>query len=365
MIASLRLRTVLTAVAAASVVVAAALIGLLTLVVLRLNAQSGSVQEPSGGGFLYADAVSIDQVISLSFGVILPLSVLIVAAVTAAAWLVIGRLTRPYADAVTTLVEAEAEQERDVRLVPPSAPAETRDLFVAVNTLLDQVQASAESGNRFAANASHELRTPLATSRTLLQVALRDRPSDEAAVTFRRLLSVNDRMISITSALLELAAAEAHLSMSGVDLRELVAEQISELEAEIRERRVKVKLRLDPVRIIGNRQLLGQLLANLLRNAVIHNQDGGTLAVSLTASGTPVLAIENDGEHIPPELLQTLAEPFTRLHARTGAKGHGLGLSIAQRIAELHTVDLSLSSRPSGGLLVTLRFEGSSTQDEL
>ena len=89
------------------------------------------------------------------------------------------------------------------------------------------------------------------------------------------------------------------------------------------------------------------------------------MAVSLTAAGNPVLAIENDGEHIPPEQLQTLAEPFTRLHARTAANGHGLGLSIAQRIAELHTIDLSLSSRPSGGILLTLRFPGDSTSTAL
>lgn len=362
MIASLRLRTVLTLVAAATAAVAAALIGLTTLLVLTTRAVPSTVQE-SEGMVIYDNAVTVGQMTSLMFGVVLPVGLLLIGIVSVGTWFLLGRLTRPYADAVVTLSEAEAEQVLNVRLAPPNGPAETRELFTAVNTLLDQVQASAESGNRFAANASHELRTPLATSRTLLQVALRDQPSDDAAVTFRRLLSVNDRMISITSALLDLASAEAHLSMTEVDLRELVAGQISELEPDIRERRLKVRLRLDPVQVTGNPQLLRQLLSNLLRNAVLHNRDGGTVAVSLTAAGNPVLAIENDGEHIPPEQLQTLAEPFARLHARTTANGHGLGLSIAQRIAELHTIDLSLSSRPSGGLLLTLRFPGDSTPD--
>jgi two-component system sensor histidine kinase VanS len=69
-----------------------------------------------------------------------------------------------------------------------------------------------------------------------------------------------------------------------------------------------------------------------------------------------VLELENDGQVVPPELVESLTEPFVRGAGRVGARGHGLGLALVQSIADVHGADLQLTERGGGGLRVVLRI---------
>ncbi|HEY1316692.1 MAG TPA: ATP-binding protein, partial [Gaiella sp.] len=116
----------------------------------------------------------------------------------------------------------------------------------------------------------------------------------------------------------------------------------------------------DATRTIGSHALLLQLGTNLVHNAIVHNLPAqGTVWV--TTSVRPrsvVLAVENTGEKLTPQLAATLAEPFQRgtRRIRTDQAGVGLGLAIVKSITQAHDGILTLSPRAAGGLRVTVQL---------
>jgi two-component system sensor histidine kinase VanS len=110
----------------------------------------------------------------------------------------------------------------------------------------------------------------------------------------------------------------------------------------------------------GSRALLLQLTTNLVHNAIVHNlPEPG--AVWVTTSAHPeraVLTVENTGEHLAPQVVSTLAEPFVRgtERIRTDHAGVGLGLAIVERITQAHDGTLTLTPRAAGGLCVTVQL---------
>ena len=110
----------------------------------------------------------------------------------------------------------------------------------------------------------------------------------------------------------------------------------------------------------GDEVLLTQLLANLVRNAMRHNVPDGWFTVTVTAEGTVTVA--NSGPLVPPDTVDALFEPFHRGTAtRIPSSGAGLGLAIVRSITEVHGGTVTATSRPSGGLEVTVRLPRSAT----
>jgi signal transduction histidine kinase len=120
--------------------------------------------------------------------------------------------------------------------------------------------------------------------------------------------------------------------------------------------------KLSDARVAGNRQLIEQLVANLLDNAIEHNVTGGRIdLMTMTTEGQAILSVTNDGPVIATEELDRLRQPFQRLGAeRTShGAGHGLGLSIVYAIATAHEASLAVNPQPAGGLHVTISFPSS------
>lgn len=133
----------------------------------------------------------------------------------------------------------------------------------------------------------------------------------------------------------------------------------AELVARIRALARRAQPALPPVMTSGDLQLDERLVANLLDNALHHNQsDGWVKAWTGARDGRPTLLVVNTGPAIPLEQAAALAEPFRRLNSdRTGHKdGLGLGFSIVGAIATAHGADLHLMPRPSGGLEAEVSF---------
>ena len=275
----------------------------------------------------------------------LALAVLILLAFGLGWWLA-GQALRPVhemAAAARRLSSANLHQ----RLPLHQPRDELRDLGESFNALLDRLSAAFASQQRFVANAAHELRTPLAIQRATIQIGLGEpAPADDLAEVRDDLLTVNRRHEKLIDGLLLLARGERGLAqLDPVDLVDVAQDVLPPLAAQARQRGVELTVRTEPVVVDGDAVLLGQLLTNLLQNAIRYNHDGGRVEVRVARS---CIVVSNTGPVDPADAIDDLFEPFRRLHAdRTGsATGAGLGLSIVRSIASAH--DGTVTARPNG-----------------
>ena len=274
-------------------------------------------------------------------------------------WLLAGRMLAPLAR-ITEATRTAADGSLSHRIRLEGRSDEFRELADAFDAMLARLETHVAEQRRFAANASHELRTPLAITQTLLDVARKDPDRDQAQLV-ARLHDVNSRAIGVTEALLLLSRADQRtFTPERVDLS-LCAEDAAEtLLPEAEERGVTIETSGDAAPTLGSPALLQQLTTNLVHNAIVHNlPDGGTVWVRTVAGTDRVeLTVENTGERLSAPLVATLTEPFLRgaERTRTHEAGVGLGLAIADSITRAHDGTLTLTPRPTGGLVVTLHL---------
>jgi two-component system sensor histidine kinase VanS len=274
-------------------------------------------------------------------------------------WLLAGRILAPLTR-LTDVTRLAANGSLAHRIRLPGRSDEFRELADAFDTMLARLEAHVAEQRRFAANASHELRTPLATTQALLDVA-RNNPAQDPGELVERLRVVNTRAIDLTEALLLLSRADQRsFTRETVDLS-LLAEEAAETLLPLAEKHgVTIETSGDITPTVGSHALLLQVTTNLVHNAIVHNLPGqGSVRVTTGVHpDTVVLAVENTGESLTPQVVSTLVEPFQRgsERVRSGHSGVGLGLAIVDSITRAHDGTLALSPRPGGGLRVTVRL---------
>ncbi len=276
----------------------------------------------------------------------------------AGGWVLAGRMLAPL-DRIGHAAQLAAQGSLSHRVHLEGPRDEFRDLADVFDSMLEKLEANMTEQQRFAANASHELRTPLAISQALLEVARTD-PERDVDALIDRLQEVNVRAIELTEALLLLSRADRRsFTREQVDLS-LLAEEAVETLLPLAERRgVGIEVSGEAARALGNPPLLQQLITNLVHNAIVHNlpHDGLVTVRTHAQHDAVALVVENTGAVLSPVEVSTLAEPFQRGAARTRDDDHGgvgLGLAIAERIAQAHDGSLVLTARPEGGLNVTV-----------
>ena len=158
-------------------------------------------------------------------------------------------------------------------------------LGVLINTMLERLGRSFEQQARFTADASHELRTPLAVILSQVELAL-SRPREGPA--YRESLEACGRaalrMKSLVDDLLTLARADSgklELRVEPIDLARIAEESVALLEPLAQKRRSASVLKTSPAPLKGDPERLGQVLTNLLSNAIQYNQPGGQVIVSV------------------------------------------------------------------------------------
>ena len=277
----------------------------------------------------------------------------------AGGWILAGRMLAPLAR-ITDATRTAANGSLAHRIRLPGRSDEFRELADAFDAMLAQLEARVAEQQRFAANASHELRTPLAITQALLDVARND-PNRDSGELDERLRAVNARAIDLTEALLLLSrAGQRSFAREHVDLS-LIAEEAAETLLPLAEKHgVTIETPGDITPAIGSPALLLQMTTNLLHNAIVHNlPEHGTVQLSTAIrSGSVMLAVENTGAKLTPQLVSTLTEPFQRgtERVRGDHAGVGLGLAIVKSIAQAHDGTLTLTPRDAGGLCVTVQL---------
>jgi two-component system sensor histidine kinase VanS len=275
-------------------------------------------------------------------------------------WLLAGRMLTPLSRITdATRIAANGSLSHRIRL--PGRRDEFRELADAFDAMLARLEAHVAEQQRFAANASHELRTPLAVTQTLLDVARND-PNRDNGELVDRLHVVNTRAIDLTEALLLLSRADQRsFTREHIDLS-LIAEEATETLLPLAEQRgLTIEISGDTTPTIGSHALLLQMATNLVHNAIVHNlPEQGTVWVttSVDPKSSVVLAVENTGEKLTPQLVATLGEPFLRGpgRVRTEHAGVGLGLAIVKSISQAHDGTVTLTPRAAGGLRVTVQL---------
>lgn len=277
-------------------------------------------------------------------------------------WIIAGWVLRPL-QRINAAAEIAATGRLDHRIRLAGRNDEFRQLADTFDYMLDRLHDAFATQERFAANASHELRTPLAVTATMLEVARGDPEGQDYATLIDRLTITNQRSIALTEALLRLSDANAVTAASErVDLAEVTCAALAVHADDAEERCITFETRLDPAPTEGDPALLGQLVSNLVQNAVRHN-DARAYARIVTGrrrDGAAVVRVENTGMRYSVEDAQRLSEPFLRGAGRVartdGSRGHGLGLALVARIADVHHGRLTLAPREDGGLIATVTF---------
>lgn len=266
--------------------------------------------------------------------------------------LVVGRsVVRRAAEMERAL--AEVEQGRlGTRLLARPGGDEFDRLARRVNATLDRLEGTMAALRQVTDDIAHDLRTPLTRLRQRLESL--EGPEAEAAV------AECDRILEIFAALLRIAQIESgarRAAFANVDLN-AVMETVAELYASAAAERGQTLVSdLQPgVTMQGDRDLLTQMLANLVENAIRHGREGGRVALSLRPG--PEIIVADDGPGIPDTEKPLVFRRFHRLDAARSTQGAGLGLALVAAVAELHGLAVTLenaSAEAPPGLLVRLK----------
>jgi heavy metal sensor kinase len=280
----------------------------------------------------------------------------------AGGWLASSRILRPVA-AISATASAISATNLSRRIDPEGVDRELAGLARVLNATFDRLQAAFERQARFTADASHELRTPLAILRSHAELALsRPRTEAEYREALGACLRAAGRMTGLVEGLLTLARADAgklDLRRGPVDLRALVEESVSLFGPLARDKDVTLSTRLCPAEVSGDSLRLGQVVTNLLSNAVAYNRPGGQVVVRLEGSaGDIALAVSDTGCGIPAQDRPHIFERFYRVDkARSRASGgNGLGLAICKSIVEAHGGTIGFESEPGRGSTFWVRL---------
>ena len=243
-----------------------------------------------------------------------------------------------------------------------SAPTEVMPAIEALNRMLEQLRQSNEIQQRFLVNAAHQLRTPLAGLQMHLELLLRQDLSAEVRAEISGMHAATVRASHLANQLLALAKAEAKAENSSpastVDLYKLADSAAHDWVQRAIRRDIDLGFMLEHAQVAGDPMLLGELLDNLLDNALRYTHRGGAVTVRCGAElGQPYLSVEDNGPGIPPAAHGQVFERFYRIQGSPG-DGAGLGLAIVKEVAQRHRAALRLES-PNGngrGTRVIVRF---------
>ena len=273
-------------------------------------------------------------------------------------WFAVGVGLKPLARMAEILRQRDPDSLAPLALAP--LPRELEPMNAALNRLLLQVNQLLGREKRFIADAAHELRTPLAVLRIHTQNALQAPDVADREQALGQLEQGIERATRIVAQLLTMARLEpaaVPMDRAPVDLAVFLRNELAELTPLALDRQQELTFELDEAadyHLRADAPSLGILLQNLLSNAVQHTPAGGLIKVALLAEPQSIcLQVEDSGAGVPAEQREKL---FERFYRQGSGQGAGLGLSIVQRIVELHGGEIMLADAPAGGLQVGVRL---------
>jgi signal transduction histidine kinase len=258
------------------------------------------------------------------------------------------------------------QEDLSGRLPLSGADDELDRLARNLNAMLDRIAGLMEGIRQVSDNIAHDLRTPLTRLRNHAEHALQlDEGEAASRAALEQVIDEADGLIRIFNALLMIARAESQScgeSLADLDAAALVHDMAELYEPAAEESGVEWRVIAEgPLPFRGQRELIGQALANLIDNALKYGAPDlpgvkATIEISATGTDTGVeIAVADRGPGIPEQERTRVLERFVRLESSRSRPGSGLGLSLAAAVARLHGGQLRLEDF-SPGLRVVLTF---------
>ena len=254
--------------------------------------------------------------------------------------------------------ELDLEQPLDNDVYTELSP-----LLTAMDRQNREKEAVSNMRKEFSANVSHELKTPLTSISGYAEIMKNGmvRPAD-IPVFSERIYKEARRLITLVEDIIKLSKLDeesVELEKQEVDLYDLTREIVSRLSPQASQKNIRMELTGEPVKYVGIRQILDEMVYNVCENAIKYNNDGGrvTVWVGNTLEG-PKISVADTGIGIPKEHHERIFERFYRVdksHSKERG-GTGLGLSIVKHGALLHGAKVSVDSSPGRGTKIEMQF---------
>jgi two-component system OmpR family sensor kinase len=271
-----------------------------------------------------------------------------------------------------------AAGELSRRVIPATPRTEVGRLGLALNAMLERLEqafaertASEERLRQFLADASHELRTPLASIRGYAELFRMGATEDAAGteMAMRRIEEESKRMGILVEDLLTLARLdeEPELRRARVDLSVLARDAVEDARATAPERTISLSAP-DAAIASGDSHQLRQVLANLLRNALVHTPARTPVEVSVAQDdGMVTVSVRDHGRGLPAASQANLFDRFWRAGGGRGRgkAGAGLGLAIARGVVDAHGGQISAQNAAGGGALFVVRLPKSAPESDV
>jgi two-component system, OmpR family, sensor histidine kinase CiaH len=233
--------------------------------------------------------------------------------------------------------------------------------FLAKRTL-KPIEDALEAQSRFTADASHELRTPLTAMQTEIEVALRNPKFSKD--TAKKLLTSNleevAKLRALSEGLLRLARQDGIQELVPVELEQVAVDALNRVIPLAKNKKITVDNTVGKHKVLGDPQSLTELLVILMDNAIKYSEPKTLVIMSATKRGKLLeIQVTDQGQGIKASDLPHIFNRFYRADAsrtKQQVSGYGLGLSIAEKIAELHDGSISVQSAPGKGSTFSVKI---------
>ncbi len=278
-----------------------------------------------------------------------------------AMWWILSRMMLPLAR-ISRTAATIAAGDFAARIDLAEADSELVGMATTLNLMLDRLEKIRTSQARFNADVAHEILNPI--HGILLQADLaqqRPRTTDELARTVEHCRTLALRIQKLSEALLALSKAEsaANRPLGRLDLEPIVEEAATQVEELAQTRQVTIEVDSQSAQVVGNADLLHQVVVNLLANAIEYSPVGGHVEIAMArGGGRVVVRVTDHGEGIPVDQAEQVFERFFREDPSrvTTTGGHGLGLAICRSIMRGHGGDVIWHPTPGGGATFEVQF---------
>ncbi len=310
-----------------------------------------------------------EQAFTSAFGIAITVALGVsLAAAAFVSWFLVRRVARPVEE-LAAAAETVAGGTYAVEVPAEPFSRELEALSTSFAHMADRLAETEAGRTRLLADLAHELRTPLATLEAYID-GLEDGVVDGSAESYATMRGQVARMRRLAADLRESAAAAEHalqLAPVALDAAAAAADAVAAAAPRFQAKGVDLELVPGPTELVvtADPERLGQVLANLLDNALRHTPSGGHVRVAATHDGPYVAVIvSDDGEGIPVDQVGSVFDRFHRVdpaRATTDGSGSGLGLTIARAIVAEHGGTLTAASDgPGSGATFTVRLPAAS-----